>query len=469
MSESENFQDALHRAMKKIKEKPSRPMDGRIPPQSRDVEEAILGAVLLEKEAFRSINGLLTPDMFYVDEHKEVFTSCCLLHDAGRPIDLLTVVEDLLSRGKLEFVGGPFGVTELTNRVGSSDNIEDHAKIVYEKWLGRKLITVTSEIQAAAYDPTQDVFDVKAALEKSLKDVDDASNLGGYTSIRDVFADVLKIKFDSDESSASRIRTGIDAFDDSTNGFQPGELIIIAGRPGMGKSIMANNIALTTAGLYDVPVGLVNLEMSNKQVTERMTAAASDISASDIRRNEFRHQYDKDKFFNSKIGDYPIFMDTGCSGEIRDITRIAREMHRRENIGVFIVDYLQLAKVKDEKNREREISIISRTLKLLSKELNIPVIALSQLSRAVEARGGMKRPMLSDLRESGSLEQDADMVIMLYRAEYYGFDYDEDNNPTENMVDVSSEKNRHGGLVEVKAFFDKRTLQFKNLPIKFAH
>ena len=432
---------------------------GKIPPQARDLEEAILGAIMLEKSAFDVVVEILKPECFYIEAHQKIYKAMQNLQIKNLPIDLLTVVEELKFNEELEFVGGAYTITKLTNVVVSSANIEAHSRIVLQKFIQRELIRISGEIIGEAYEESADVFDLLDEAESKLfkitnnhlrKNFDDIGNILIKTINR-----IDEMRNRQDEMTG--VPTGFPSLDKLTYGWQPTDLIILAARPSVGKTAFALNLARTAALHPTKPtaVGFFSLEMSSSQLVQRILSAESEIWLEKIARGKLEEHEMKQLYKKGieKLSKAPIFIDDSAALNIFELRAKCRRLKSKHNIGIIIIDYLQLMSGSADRNsnREQEISKISRDLKSLAKELQIPIIALSQLSREVEKRKeGNKIPQLSDLRESGAIEQDADMVMFLYRPDYYDVTTNEmgESNKGETYVKVA--KHRNGSLDTIK-------------------
>jgi replicative DNA helicase len=473
----ESFQEALQRALKKTRKVGSntgstvRNELGKIPPQALDLEEAVLGAVMLERDALYEIMDILSPESFYKDEHKEIYRGAIQLFEKSQPIDILTLTEHLRQNGKLDFVGGPYALTELTNRVGSAANIMYHARIIQEKYILREMIRISGQIQTKAFDPQTDVFELLDEAENDLFSISEGNfknqDKGMSTLISEAIQQIEELKNKTD--GLTGIGSGFTELDRITSGWQRSDLIILAARPAMGKTAFVLGLARNAAIDFDIPVAVFSLEMSNLQLVNRLISSEAQIRGDKLRNGNLE-DYELQQLHSKidKLSTAKIFIDDTPALNVFDLRAKARRLKDRHGIGMIIIDYLQLMSGGSEGkgqggNREQEISKISRSLKGLAKDLNVPVIALSQLSRAVETRGGTKRPMLSDLRESGSIEQDADQVMFLYRGEYYGFEQDEDGNPCQGVGEVIIAKNRHGSTANVRLRFIGEYAKFANL------
>lgn len=441
---------------------------GKLPPQAIDLEEAVLGALMLEKEAVNTVIDILQPKSFYKDSHQKIFDTIQTLFQRSEPIDILTVTTELKSRGELEFVGGAYYITQLTNRVASAANIEFHARIIAQKYIQRELIRISSDIITDAYDETTDVFTLLDKAETNLFAVAEGNIRKNYDSMSDLIRDAIKQieTAKSQEEGVIGVPSGFTALDRVTSGWQPSDLVIIAARPAMGKTSYVLSLARNAAVDFKIPVAVFSLEMSSIQLVTRLISAESEISSEKLRsgnlRNDEIHQIHARI---SELSEAPIFIDDTAGLSVFELRAKARRLKAQHNIQLLIVDYLQLmtAGGDNKGNREQEISTISRSLKSIAKELNIPVLALSQLSRAVETRGGDKKPMLSDLRESGSIEQDADMVQFIHRPDYYGINEDEQGNPTQGVANILIAKHRNGAVCDVQLRFINELAKFQDL------
>ena len=398
---------------------------GKVPPQARELEDAVLGAILLERDAFDTANDILTAESFYTDASQRIFRAMQDLRGKNMPIDLMTVVEQLKTNEDLETVGGPYYVTKLTNTVVSSANIETHARIVLQKFLMRELIRVSGEVTQAAYDDSTDVFELLDFAEENMSGLRMNNVRKTFKTLQTVMVDNLKHLEDlrhRDTEVLTGTSTGFPDLDKVTNGWQNTDLIILAARPGTGKTALSLSFAKNAAKYYletqvnkCQSVGFFSLEMNDRQLVNRVLSAESKVwmwrlQNGRIGDSEMRALYSGAQAMQ---GHQILIDDTGAL-KVQEFKAKARIMKRKHNVGLIIVDYLQLMKNPEKKMREQEISSISQTLKEIAKELNIPVIALAQLNRDIEKDGKGREPQLSDLRESGAIEQDADMVILLY-------------------------------------------------------
>ncbi|MGY8922990.1 MAG: replicative DNA helicase [Flavobacteriales bacterium] len=443
---------------------------GKIPPQAVELEEAVLGAMLIDKKGVDEVIDILQPDAFYKTANQLIFEAIYQLFQDSQPIDLLTVSSELRKKGKLESIGGEFYLVQLSQRVASSAHIEFHARIILQKFIQRSLIKISNEIIESAYKESTDVFDLLDEAESKLYDVTQGNiKKSSQTAQSLVLEAKAKIEEISKRDGLSGVSTGFEKLDKLTSGWQPSDLIIIAARPGMGKTALTLSMARNIAVTKQIPVAFFSLEMSSVQLITRLISAETGLSSEKLRTGKLAdHEWQQ---LNVKVTDLekaPLFIDDTPSLSIFDLRAKARRLSSQHGIKLIVVDYLQLmtAGINSKSgNREQEISTISRNLKALAKELNIPVIALSQLSRAVETRGGTKRPMLSDLRESGAIEQDADIVSFIYRPEYYNIDEwdDDERSPSQGQAEFIVAKHRNGGLDNIRLKFLGHLGKFEDL------
>ncbi len=431
---------------------------GKVQPQARELEEAVLGAIMLEKGAFDTVSEILKPECFYVQAHEHIYRCMMSLEQKSQPIDILTVVEELRFKELLESIGGPYFVTKLTNSVVSAANIDAHARIVLQKFIQRELIRISGEIIGEAYEDSTDVFDLLNTTEEKIFNVtknflkQDYKEMGTALAQAVMRIDDLRTKTED----ISGVPSGFASLDRVTFGWQPTDLIILAARPSVGKTAFALNLARHAALNTSKPtaVGFFSLEMSAAQLVQRILSAESEIPLEKISRGKME-DYEYQQLHTKgikKLESAPIFIDDTASLNIFEFRAKARRLVNKHNVGIIMIDYLQLMSGSADKNsnREQEISTISRNLKALAKELNIPIIALSQLSRAVETRKESKMPQLSDLRESGAIEQDADMVMFIYRPEYYENMTNEHGESTKGETHIRIAKHRNGSLENIR-------------------
>ena len=433
-------------------------MYGKVPPQAKELEEAVLGAIMLEKTAFDTVIEILKPECFYVDAHQRIYKAFKTLADKSMPIDLLTVVEELKTKEELDMVGGPYYITKLTNAVVSSANIETHARIVLQKFIQRELIRISGEIIGDAYEDSTDVFDLMDDAEGKIFEITNNFLKTDYQEMSSALAqainriDELRTKKDD----ISGVPSGFPSLDRVTFGWQKTDLIILAARPAVGKTAFALNLARNAAlsATKPTPVAFFSLEMSAAQLVQRILSAESEIMMEKISRGKLEdYEYQQLHAKGIKrLEQAPIYIDDTAALNIFEFRAKARRLVHKHKVGIIIIDYLQLMSGSSDKggNREQEISTISRNLKALAKELNVPILALSQLSRAVETRKESKMPQLSDLRESGAIEQDADMVMFIYRPEYYEQMSNENGESTRGETHIRIAKHRNGSLETLK-------------------
>lgn len=443
---------------------------GKIPPQAVDLEEVVLGAMMIDKKGVDEVIDILHPDVFYKDAHKMIYEAIFKLFESSEPVDLLTVSAQLKKEGQLEAVGGDFYLIKLTQKVASSAHIEFHARIILQKYIQRRLIKISSEIIEEAYEDSTDVFDLLDNAEAKLYEVTQGNlKRSAETAQNLVIQAKKKIEEIANKEGLSGIPSGFDKVDKLTSGWQPSDLIIIAARPGMGKTALTLSMARNMAVNADIPVAFFSLEMSSVQLITRLISSETGLSSEKLRTGRLeKHEWEQLNVKVKALEKAPLFIDDTPSLSIFDLRAKARRLASQHNIKLIIIDYLQLMTAGGSQkggNREQEISTISRNLKALAKELNVPVIALSQLSRAVETRGGSKRPILSDLRESGAIEQDADIVSFIYRPEYYKIDEwdDEERTPTQGQAEFIVAKHRNGGLDNIRLKFIGALGKFDNL------
>ncbi|MCC6385563.1 MAG: replicative DNA helicase [Bacteroidia bacterium] len=443
---------------------------GKLPPQALDLEEVVLGALLLEKDALNHVIEILRAECFYSDANKKIFEAILALAAISKPIDMLTVIEMLKHQGTLEIIGGPHYVTQLTMRVASSANIEYHARIILQKFIQRELIRISSETIQLAYEDTTDVLDLLDRAEQNLFAISEMNVRRKYNEMPALVMEALK-EYETAgnlKSDVLGVPSGFTDLDRYTLGWQKSDLIILAARPAMGKTSLVLSLARNAAVRFNKPVAFFSLEMTSKQLITRLISSESEISSDKLRKGQLAgHEWEQ---LNSKINalsQAPIYIDDTPALSVFEFRAKCRRMKAEHRIELVVIDYLQLMVSGNESRsgtREQEISYISRSLKNIAKELDLPIIALSQLSRAVEARReGSKKPMLSDLRDSGAIEQDADMVLFIHRPEYYGMTEDADGNPTTGIANIILAKNRNGSIGEINLRFINHLTRFTDL------
>ncbi|NCT09335.1 MAG: replicative DNA helicase [Flavobacteriia bacterium] len=445
---------------------------GKIPPQAVDLEEAVLGAMMIDKKGIDDVIDILHSDAFYEIRHQEIYAAIYELFQNSQPIDLLTVSSLLKKKGKLDLAGGDFYLIRLTQKVASSAHIEFHARIILQKYIQRRLISISSEIIESSYDETSDVFDLLDSAEAKLFEVTQG-NLKKSSEVAGslVKQALKKIQEIGNKEGMSGLASGFSKLDALTSGWQPSDLIIIAARPGMGKTAFVISMAKNMAIDFNHAVAIFSLEMSSVQLITRMISSETGLPSEKLRKGNLAlHDWELLNYKVKSLSDAPIYIDDSPSLSIFDLRAKARRLVSQHGVKIIIIDYLQLMNAggnnKGVGNREQEISTISRNLKALAKELEVPVIALSQLSRAVETRsGGSKRPLLSDLRESGAIEQDADIVSFIFRPEYYGLTEwdDEERTPCEGQGEFIIAKHRNGGLDNIRLKFTGHLAKFSDL------
>ena len=429
---------------------------GKVPPQAKDLEEAVLGAIMLEKSAFDTVIEILKADCFYGEANQRIYRAMIALQQKNLPIDLLTVVEELKIRDELDLVGGPYYVSKLTNAVVSSANIEAHSRIVLQKFIQRELIRISGEIIGDAYEDSTDVFDLLDDAESKLFEITNSHLRKNFDDINSVLVKTIQRIEDmrNRDEEITGVPSGFSLLDKLTYGWQPTDLIVLAARPSVGKTAFALNLARSAALNASKPtaVAFFSLEMSAGQLVQRILSAESEIHLEKISRGKLE-EHEMQQLYKKgieRLSNAPIYIDDTAALNIFELRAKCRRLKNKHNLGLIIIDYLQLMSGAGENrngNREQEISRISRDLKGLAKELQVPIIALSQLSREVEKRKeGAKIPQLSDLRESGAIEQDADMVMFLYRPEYYEVDSNEFGESTKGLTYVKIAKHRNGSL-----------------------
>lgn len=443
---------------------------GRLQPQARELEEAVLGALLLEKDAYSIVSDILKPECFYEKSHELIYTAVRELAMRQEPVDMMTVVEQLKRMGSLDLVGGPVYISELTNKVASTAHLEFHARIIAQKYLARELIRFSATVQDKAFDETVDVDDLMQEAEGSLFEISQRNVKKDVMQINPVIKDALKMleRAANQEGGMSGLRSGFDGLDKITSGWQNSDLVIIAARPAMGKTAFVLSMAKNMAVNYNIPVALFSLEMSNVQLVNRLIVNVCEIPGEKIKSGRLEnYEWEQLDFKIKELYDAPIYVDDTPSLSVFELRTKARRLVREHNIQCIIIDYLQLMNASGMNfgSREQEVSTISRSLKGLAKELNIPIIALSQLNRGVEARQGIegKRPQLADLRESGAIEQDADMVCFIHRPEYYKIYEDEKGNSLVGLAEIIIAKHRNGAVGDVRLRFKSEFAKFMNI------
>lgn len=448
-------------------------LGGRVPPRDLDVEQAVLGALMLEKDAYSVVCDLLKPESFYDPVNSMVYAAIQQLGAAQKPIDMLTVTEQLRLDGNLEKIGGPVVVSELTSRVLSGANVEYHARIVAQKYLARELISFSSDISTKAFDEVHDVDDLLQEAEGRLFEISQRNVKKDVTQINPVIEQAIKqIQAAANRASGlSGLESGFHELDKITSGWQSSDLIIIAARPAMGKTAFVLSMAKNMAVNYEIPVAIFSLEMSNVQLVNRLISNVCELGGEKIKSGQLSPmEWDQLMSRVKELQDARLYIDDTPSLSILELRTKARRLVREHQVRFIIIDYLQLMNATGMKfgSREQEVSMISRSLKQLAKELDIPIVALSQLNRSVETRGkdgdrDSKRPQLSDLRESGAIEQDADIVCFIHRPEYYlRSDTDMEGRNIRGLAEFIVAKHRSGRVDDVKMRFRKEFARFEN-------
>lgn len=425
---------------------------GKLPPQAIDVEEAVLGALMLQKDALSEVIDLLKPETFYKTEHQYIFRAVTELFKQSKPVDMLTVVQELKSHGELDIAGGAHYINRLTSRVGSTANIEYHSRILNQKHIQRDLIKVCSDIIRNAYEDNTDALILLDSAEKELFAIAEGNIKRGVSKMGDLISEAKKLieKAGLQPEGLSGVPSGFLQLDRITAGWQRSDLVVLAARPGMGKTAFVLSMARNAAILGKRGVAIFSLEMSSTQLVMRLISGEAELTGDKLRKGDLKnHEWQQLDTKIKELVDAPIYIDDTPSLSILEFRAKARRLKANQNVDMIIIDYLQLMTSGEDSrggNREQEISSISRSLKGIAKELNIPVIALSQLSRDVEKRGGSKIPQLSDLRESGAIEQDADMVIFIYRPDYYKITENEQGQSLAGIAEIHIAKHRNGAL-----------------------
>ena len=444
-------------------------IDGKLPPQAIELEEAVLGALMLDNEALSDTIDILKPEYFYKMEHQKIFDAIIVLFNESKPVDILTVIEELKKLGELESIGGAFYITQLTNNVASSANTEYHARIIVEKFIQRSLIQISSTIIKDSFDETIDVFDLLSKAEQDLFSVTEGSLRKSYDKMSVLISNAISSieELKDKEDGLSGVPSGFSKLDRVTSGWQKSDLVIVAARPGMGKTAFALTMCRNIAINHNTPIGIFSLEMSSDQLVNRLISSESEIPSEKLRKGnleeyEFVQLHEKIK----DLAEAPIYIDDTPGLSVFELRAKARRLVKNHGVKIIIVDYLQLMTAGGNKNgnREQEISTISRSLKGIAKELKIPVIALSQVNRGVESRTSTsKRPILADLRESGAIEQDADIVTFIYRPEYYKIYEWENSDDSRGQAEIIIAKHRNGSLENVRLKFISHLAKFSDL------
>ena len=443
---------------------------GRVPPQAIDLEEAVLGAIMLEKDAVIAVLDILKPESFYKEAHQKIYQAIIDLSMNQQPIDILTITEELKKREVLNEVGGALYITQLTSRVASAAHLEFHARIVAQKYIQRELIRVSSEIQARAYDDSNDIDELLDYSEAQLFEIAEGNIKKETTKLNLLIKEAIhQIEEASKrEDSLSGVPSGFTKLDRITSGWQRSDLIIIAARPSMGKTALVLSMARNMAVDHKQPVAIFSLEMASLQLVNRLIVAETELPSDRIRNGRLeQYEWEQLEYKIKSLVEAPIYIDDTPAISIFELRAKCRRLKNLYDVQVIILDYLQLMSGSGDNkgNREQEVSNISRALKGIAKELNIPIIALSQLNRSVELRSGNKRPQLSDLRESGAIEQDADIVVFIHRPEKYGIDVDEEGNSLKGIAEIIVAKHRNGPIGDVVLRFREEFAKFSDLDV----
>lgn len=444
------------------------PEIGNVPPQAIELEESVIGALMLESDQLPIVQEYLTEEAFYKEEHRLIYRVINELSSEREPIDLYTVTSRLKSKRELTKVGGAAFLAQLTQRIGSAANIEFYARIVTQKYIQRELIRTSTEIQRRSYDSANDITDLIGYAESEILKITEGHVKRSVQSASDILRRAIEQieKASENNSRYSGVCTGFTELDNTTLGWQPSDLIIVAARPSMGKTAFVLTMARNMAIEYETPVAFFSLEMSSTQLMHRLIVGETGIDHKLIRSGKLSPDEWKTLETKSKpLGMSPLYIDDTPALSIYEFRSKVRRLYTNYGIKIIIIDYLQLMTASgqgDKGNREQEVSFISRTLKGIAKELNVPIIALSQLNRAAESRGGLKRPQLSDLRESGAIEQDADVVVLIHRPEYYGFMQNDAGESTAGLAEIILAKHRNGEVRDVQLRFVKDQAKFTN-------
>lgn len=438
-------------------------------PQAVDVEKVVLGALMIDKDAFSIISETIRPETFYDPIHQKIYQAIQTLNLNERPVDIVTVIEELKKEGTIDDVGGPAYVIDLSNQVASSAHIEYHAQILAQKFLARQLISFAGNVETKAFDDTVDVDELMQEAESSLFEISQKNMRQDFTQIDPVVRKAVELLQTAATMSGglTGIPTGYTKLDEMTSGWQSSDLVIIAGRPAMGKTSFALSLAKNIAVDYNTPIAFFSLEMSNVQLVQRLMSNVFEITGHSILTGQLKpHEWERMDGLMDKLSKAPIYVDDTPGLSVFELRTKARRLVREKGVKLIMIDYLQLMNANGMRfgSRQEEVSTISRSLKNLAKELNIPILALSQLNRTVENREGIegKRPQLSDLRESGAIEQDADMVLFVHRPEYYHIFQDEKGNDLRGMAQIIIAKHRKGATGDVTLAFRGEFTRFQN-------
>jgi replicative DNA helicase len=439
----------------------------RVPPQSLEAEKAVLGSVMLDNESIGKAIEILDSSHFYRTAHQKIFTAALILYERNEPVDLITLSEELKRQKILDEIGGSYYLTELAESIPSSANVEYHARIVLEKAVLRNMISEGIAIAHDCYEAGRDPFEILDRAEQRIFGLSEKRLTKTFQHIDPIMHETFdKIeRFHRERKGVvTGVPTGFTKLDELTSGFQPGELVIVAGRPSMGKTAFCLNVARNASVEAKVPVAFFSLEMSNQQLAMRLLCAEARVDAHGVRTGHLAdHEWQKLSMCVGNLAEAPIYIDDSSTMGTLELRAKARRLKKEKGVGMVMVDYLQLMQgPRNSESRQQEISSITRSLKALAKELDLPIIVLSQLSRAVEVRGGERKPLLSDLRESGAIEQDADVVLFIYRSEFYGKAMDGQGQSVEGKAEVIIGKQRNGPVGTVHLSFIKQWAKFEN-------
>lgn len=439
---------------------------GKIPPHDIEIERAVLGALMLEGEAFAEIVGILKPNSFYGGGHGKIFTVISEMYNKDEPIDILTVTNALKKKNELESVGGRVYIASLTESVAGAHNIEYHAKIVAQKYLQRELIRVATDIQKKAFNSSNDVSELLNYSEREIFNISEGSIKKDVLPVNIILDEALKqIEANAKKKDGiSGVASGFFHLDQITNGWQNSDLIIVAARPSMGKTAFVLSMTRSISIEHQIPVAFFSLEMSSVQLVNRLIAGECEINANKLRSGNLEDwEWQKLEQRLKNLRESKLFIDDTAAISVSELRGKCRRLVHEHKIELIIIDYLQLMTAGQQASREQEVAMISQSLKALAKELNVPIIALSQLNRAVETRSGNKRPQLSDLRESGAIEQDADIVMFIHRPEYYKIETLSDGTDAAGKAEIIIAKHRNGAIGDVVLNFEPRYAKFTDI------
>lgn len=438
---------------------------GKLPPQAVEIETAVLGALMLDAQALMNTIDILKPEAFYKEAHQRIFAAIERLFQKAEPADIMTVTQELKKTGELEIAGGAFYVTQLTNRIASAANVEVHARIVLEKFIQRELIRISTDTLQHSYEDTSDVFELLQLAEENIFSISNTNIKKTFEHIKNVLARSLDEIEAAKNQEFSGVQSGFTSLDRITGGFRKTDLIIIAGRPGSGKSAFAVTAARNASVLFNKSVGIFSLEMPSTQLVNRLISSEAEIDADKLRQGEINEgQWQQIHKNISKLAQAPIYIDDTPALSIFEFRAKAKRLKTQFGIDMIMVDYLQLMTTGSTNkfgNRQEEVALVSRSLKAIAKELDIPIVALAQMSRAVEQRTD-KRPQLSDLRDSGAIEMDADIVMFIHRPFICGITTDDDGNSTEGIAEIIIAKHRNGKIGSQNLMFIEQFAKFQD-------